>query len=368
MEKLLKRTSLQDGFRILKFFRGSMLDECLMAVGWAIRLAPDMVRVYDSDDEQRVIVVIEPMANSISMPFDHLRPFLATRIMRHDMPPVLTELSEDEASLRSEFGDVRFFVRVTLKLCHDLLWTGFVQSDKPLSHLSEPWIRAARLLDLHTQLRFVISGSNCMPYRKIAEFWRPDMVFPLRGGGSKEALILSTKNRLEAFLIAQGVSLDDVHSFCPELIKVSGPTSILQALDLDSSMKTIEALNDLSKKAKLSMPKMQDLHSRAATKLQKAIRQKALSCQKQLKACQFRLADDFFRNSDKTAAAVLPKFTLQSSGVALLDREDANKWIWNSTLMSDELAVIVLGGCGESMYLPFENAGFAGCNHLNEKF
>ena len=148
------------------------------------------------------------------------------------------------------------------------------------------------------------------------------MVFPLRGGGSKEALLLSTKNRLEAFLIAQGVSLDDVRSFCPELIKVSGPTSILQALDLDSSMKTIEALNDLSKKAKLSMPKMQDLHSRAATKLQKAIRQKALSRQKQLKACQFRLADDFFRNSDKTAAAVLPKFTLQSSGVALLDQVD----------------------------------------------
>ena len=353
-QTLSKRMSLSDGFRLLKFFRDSKLDECLLGVGWSVRLSSDMVHVYDSEEEQRVTVVIEPVACALSMPFHQFQPFLATRLMKHDMPPVLTQLSEQEASLTNSSGDAPFFVRVTLKLCHDFLWTGFVQGSKPLSSLAEPWIKAAQLVCFQTEVRFVIAGRSQNPERLIADFWvdskdviRIHLVFPFRGGGTKEELVLMTKNRLGAFLIAQGVSLDDVHGFCPDLIKVSGPTPVLQALDLDNGTKTAAALNELAKASKLSMPKLHDLHARAASRLQKAIRQKALNRQRNLKACQFRLADGFFRNADLTATVVLPKFSLQSSGISLMDRDEAHQWIWNSSLMADELAVIVLGGCGD---------------------
>ena len=353
-QSLAKRMSLSDGFRLIKFFRESKLDECLLAVGWSIRLSSDMVHVYDSEDEQRVTVVIEPVACSMSMPFSHFQPFLATRLMKHDMPPVLSHISDEEAVLRNATGDAPYYIHVTLKLCHDLLWTGFVHSDRPLSFLSEPWIKAAQLVCFQTQLRFVIAGRSQHPGKLISEFWnsskdtiRVHMVFPLQGGGTKEELVQMTKNRLGAFLIAQGVSLDDVHGFCPDLLKVSGPTPILQALDLDNGTKTAAALNELAKASKLSIPKLHDLHARAASKLQKAIRQKTLNRQRQLRACQFRLAEGFFRNADKTATTLLPKFSLQSSGISLMDREEAHHWIWNSTLMADELAIVVLGGCGD---------------------
>ena len=173
------------------------------------------------------------------------------------------------------------FVHATVKLCNDIIWEGYVLCDTRLGDFSEPWIKAAESVRFFTELRFVVAGRRRHSDCTLAELWdkakstiKSYLVFPLRGGGFKEDLVLVTKNRLGAFLISQGVALEDIHAFCPDLIKAVGPTRVCQALDLNDALKTMAMLNDLAGGVKMKMPPNHDAHVRAATKLQQAVRKK----------------------------------------------------------------------------------------------
>ena len=350
---LIKQVSLTNGLRILEFFRASKIDECLLGIGWTIDMTLDMTKANSPGTDHHMVIMIRPVFGALIMDFPTMQTFLATRIFRHSCPPALVTLCDEEKALWNSELNVPHFVHATIKLCNDIIWEGFIKSDTKLYQFSEPWLQAAEVIRFFTAIRFVIRGRNRTSECTLAEFWdaakstiKVHLVFPLQGGGSKEELVLVTKNRLGAFLISQGASLDDIHSFCPDFIKSVGPTKILQALDLSDGIQTMAMLNDLAGQSKMKLPSTHDLYARAATKLQQAIRRKALGTQKQLRAHQFRLAEGFFTNADKSPAHLMPKFTLQGSGICLMDRDEAKQWTGNTNLVSDELAILILGGCG----------------------
>ncbi len=351
---LTKQVSLTNGLRIMEFFRASKIDECLLGIGWTIDMTLDPSKTLSSVHDPAMIVMIRPCFGTVLMDFAMMQTFLATRLFRHSCPHGLTVLGDAERELWNAELNAPHFVHITIKLCNDVIWEGYIRSDMPLQNFAEQWLHAAEVVRFFTTIRFVIHGRNRAPECRLAEFWdaskktiKVHLVFPLHGGGSKDDLVLVTKNRLGAFLISQGTSLDDIHAFCPDFIKTVGSTKILQALDLNDGIKTIAMLNDLARSVKMQLPQTQDLYARAATKLQQAIRKKALGKQKQLRAHQFRLAEGFFINADKSKAVIMTKFSLQGSGVCLMDRDDAKQWIGRTNIVNDELAIVVLGGCGE---------------------
>eukprot|EP00434_Breviolum_minutum_P003698 symbB.v1.2.003254.t1/scaffold157.1/size293134/1 len=355
MRLLFKTVPIATGVRILEFFRASKIDECLAAIGWTIDLSLDRSRALQFSPNPGVVIMIRPKFGALIMDFPSMQTFLATRLFRHSCPPALTALCDEEKALWNNELRAPHFVHATVKLCNDIIWEGYVLCDTRLGDFSEPWIQAAETVRFFTELRFVVAGRRRYSDCTLAELWDESkstikiyLIFPLRGGGSKEDLVLVTKNRLGAFLISQGVTLEDIHAFCPDLIKAVGPTRVCQALDLNDALMTMAMLNDLAGGVKMKMPPNHDAHVRAATKLQQAVRKKALTKQKQLRAHQFRLAEGFFRNEDQSPANILSKFSLQNSGICLMDLDEGAKWLGKSNLVSDELAIVILGCCGDS--------------------
>ena len=169
-KSLFKLTSLPDGLRILEFFRASKIDECLAAIGWTIDMS------LDRPNEQNIlskpfVIMIRPKFGTLLMDFPAMQTILATRLFHHSCPPALTALCDNQKALWNEDLNGPHFVHATVKLCNDVIWEGYIQSDTKLRYFSHAWLDAAEVVCFFKQLRFVVNGCNCKPDCLFAELW-----------------------------------------------------------------------------------------------------------------------------------------------------------------------------------------------------
>ena len=352
---LIRVTNMAEAKAIVNLFKVSLLDDVLAAVGWEIHLR--FCKEVEHDNVSKsVSVVISPVMGRFSVPLEHMQLILATRLARMTAIPPLEEISEIDQSMMSEdsrYVDVPFYVEVKIKLSYDLVWRGFVRSDMTIGYYATKWMDAAYALCCDRELRAICRGRQ-RDYRvTMAEMYKDSpgllrihYVLDFHGGGTKEQLAHWATGRLASMLLEQGGKLDEVSSFATSMIKTTGATRVLQILDSAKGQEAYNGIKKLAEGASLSVPALMDIEQKAASKIQSWSRQRNQQFHKNLQAHQFVLQKDYFFNSDGTEAHILDRLSCQDCGVVLMDPQAARPWFTDKKLVPDELAVVVLGTCG----------------------
>ena len=353
---LIRITNLEEGTAILNLFQASLLDEVLSAVGWDVHIKV-LKEVVNMNIAKSVMVAIVPITGRFSVSLEHMQLLLATRLARMTAVPPLEAISDDERSMMSEntrFSDVPFYVEIKVKLSYDLIWKGFVRSDTQVAYFTTKWLDAAYALCCDRELRVVVHGRNRDHGITVAELYRESpgvvriqMLLDFHGGGTKEQLAHMATGRLAAVLLSQGGKLEEVSTFANSMIKTAGATRVLEVLDGAKGHEAFNGIKKLAEGVSLAFPQMMDVQQKAASKIQQWTRQRSQQYHKNLQAHQFALMKDYFFNADGTNAQILDRLSCSDCGVVLMNPADAKPWFADKKLVPDELAVVVLGTCGD---------------------
>ena len=353
---LIRITNLDEGTAILNLFQESLLDEVLSAIGWDIHLK-FLKKVVGTHLAKSVMVAIVPIVGRFTVSLEHMQLVLATRLARMTAIPPLDTIDDEDRAMMSEdphFSDVPFYIEIKVKLSYDLIWKGFVRSDTQVAYFTTKWMDAAYALCCERELRAVVNGRNrdhsvtmAELYKEVPGVVKIQLLLDFHGGGTKEQLAHMATGRLAAVLLAQGGKLEDVSSFATSMIKTAGAARVLEVLDGAKGHEAFNGIKKLAEGVSLAVPQMMDVQQKAASKIQQWTRQRSQQYHKNLQAHQFALMKDYFYNSDGTDAHILDRLSCSDCGVVLMNPVDAKPWFADKKLVPDELAVVVLGTCGD---------------------
>lgn len=163
------------------------------------------------------------------------------------------------------------------------------------------------------------------------------------GGGAKDDAWKGVKNQLAKLLIQKGwslVGLDEITSEWVDKIGLSQLQNIFKTqLSLDRKWHT---LIDYAKMRNLKVQPDDPVKMRAARTIQQALRKNKTF---DLVASRFTLAEGFFLKDDDSAVPLIDHVDLKTSGVCLLDWEQAIPWLTKTLpIVQDELAILTLAG------------------------
>ena len=160
------------------------------------------------------------------------------------------------------------------------------------------------------------------PGRLIAITVMPEV----RGGtGSKDANFALAKSRVASLLLDQGVPLADTTVAVEQLVPALGATACLNALGSSDVQERWHALQSSAVRAGLTLPATVGATTRAAQRIQKAIRRRKLPQPAAVAACDFQLQPEDWCGMDEQAVPVLDAITPDCTGVILLDRNQADE-------------------------------------------
>eukprot|EP00438_Fugacium_kawagutii_P007358 Skav218571 [mRNA] locus=scaffold2610:193804:197598:- [translate_table: standard] len=163
----------------------------------------------------------------------------------------------------------------------------------------------------------------------------------LWGGGGKVDVWKEAKHLLGQEMLQHGWSVAGLDDETTHWLRMIGQNKLFGVLRQQlTSEKRWTMLTELAKWHGLRCTPDDDTRTRAAQKIQKAMRKNLGT---KLTAGQFTLCDGYFVDASGEPLQVLPHIALDASGVCLLDIESAMGWLTQKLpIISDELAVIAL--------------------------
>ena len=182
-----------------------------------------------------------------------------------------------------------------------------------------------------------------------ADSHKPDVVTchlieSLSGGartpGSKQEFEHTVEAGVANLLLEHGLSLPQVTSAAPKLLKECGLTRLHHLLHKETVSERYSKFEQICKDLGIHLPQGPKLAT-TEHKFRKLHQNRPLSPSD---FAQYCITDGFFCNEDGSPAKVLTQFSSQATGICMLTAEQARGWIDHTQdLTPDELAIFVLG-------------------------
>ena len=325
--------------RFLRDLNLTGIEKILQALGWhAVMHLEDC-----SCDPVVVKLMIIPRAGIRHLGFDLVKSFLAHAIATKAMP--CPRVSTDG-------------IRVRVKMCDSWIVDGIYHTKMLVADFIKSWSTITTIFGEPSQMRAVCQNRSANPDWQIGDYALDDdhgqknvkmfLVLQLRGGGSADTASQATikqKNELAKHLLEIGCSLEDVSTFVDKAISVAGMPAIANCMKNRDTLTRTSNLEKLAKTLKLTLPPSKSIETAIRKQTQKKITTMAIK-QEPVSAAQFQIQSGFFFNQDGSEARQCDNIKHGSSGIALVDPQDAAPWIRQSTAITqDELALLVLGSC-----------------------
>ena len=167
-------------------------------------------------------------------------------------------------------------------------------------------------------------------------------IFPeTRGGGAKDEQYTTCQTRLAKEFLEHGASLNDSSAVVDRLLPQAGLARIQRALALTNAENRWQQILQLCRQFEVTVPPTGARMQQAQQRVKAKAKSRAQAQQLNVKALAFRLQEGYFFNADNSPACLLQQLLPGSSGVILLDPEDAVPHLQMRVM--DELAVLILG-------------------------
>ena len=176
----------------------------------------------------------------------------------------------------------------------------------------------------------------------------------LRGGGfekdpaSVHELNVQQKNGLAKFLLSQGADLKESLHFIDSIVRNAGASAVSSVLGQKQIQRKWEGLSQLALALHVPMPQIAERLQKAKKKAQQKFQSVSRSLPANLPIESIVIQNDFFRNQDDTSCQQIQKISPNVSGVIVMRFAEARQWIESyATLSQDELAILIIGVCGQ---------------------
>lgn len=255
-------------------------------------------------------------------------------------------------------------VDTKIKLWHVVVFKGCLPRMYPVQELLDIWDQACTIVGDHFLMRLVAHSGLVNPDLALKHYSRcgPEdrtiavLTFTgaLRGGGfekdpaSVHELNVQQKNGLAKFLLSQGADLKESLHFIDSIVRNAGASAVSSVLGQKQIQRKWEGLSQLALALHVPMPQIAERLQKAKKKAQQKFQSVSRSLPANLPIESIVIQNDFFRNQDDTSCQQIQKISPNVSGVIVMRFAEARQWIESyATLSQDELAILIIGVCGQ---------------------
>ena len=323
----------------------SGLERCFAFCGWLV--VCHFSSVFDPIEAQ-VLFIRKPSAPAVSI--DFLRALLHSALVVLGLPKPVDD-SHDA-------------IKTKLKLWGATIYHAKLPRSMPIQDFLDVWDQAGTITGYEKIMRLVShTGSTANPDFSLRHYSRcgPNdetiatfsFVGAMHGGGPSgrpasnyHDHLVQQKNALAAFMIGQGIDIQECVQCVDVLVREAGPDSISMILAQRQHGKKWEGIMKLAKTLNVVLPAVSNKIEAAKKKVQQKFQEQARNLERNLPVEMLKLQEGFLLNADETACLQIQKIQPNCSGVVLSRSEDAQPWLGTGQPISqDELSLIVVGQC-----------------------
>eukprot|EP00438_Fugacium_kawagutii_P034629 Skav223585 [mRNA] locus=scaffold689:188752:193908:+ [translate_table: standard] len=319
-----------------KYIKASGMELILYQSGWLVVL---QFVEFGDPPQGRLLIIPRPDRSGVSRAF--ARSLIQMCLISMDFPTSVPQ-SEDTC-------------KVKVKLWSTIVYEGNVPRNIMCSDFFDAYERSSRVLGYMSQMRIILRGKQIMQEFPLRHYihQNPEAVNTLHyvlqlrgGGGSQPADIWSAKHAVATTMVTAGADLKLIDAFVDQLTLIAGPTSMVECCKPASVTAKINNLRRLASKLKVPMPEISQQAFKLQNKIKDKIRADPTRYPTQELPKHLQIQEGFLLNADGTQCPQLNMVQPNSTGVVLLNWEDAMPWLLPPQKLSvDELGIIVLGQC-----------------------
>ena len=278
-------------------------------------------------------------------------------------------------------------VPVEIQVSSLTLWHGRLPSCMLFADVERTWTQACKAMGCRPDARVFsgphpvappvalqdvsTSGAGMFRRRKSTGVLLVTVMPCVSGGGAKDSKTQLLRSRLAQICLDQGLSLPELNRLVTLLTQKVATSALQHAADASPASEQWSQLQRLMQEHAIPEPDRTDVAARSAHKISSLVKRRHLF-QDNLRAADFNLAGGFFANADGTPATILRRLLPNTSGVILLDHDDAQITIRDFHQGStDEVGVVCLGhtcpdpgSCTRKLSFPAHAAAADGPGHV----
>ena len=323
----------------------SGLERCFAFCGWLV--VCHFSCVFDPIEAQ-VLFIRKPSTPAVSI--DFLRALLHSALVVLGLPKPVDD-SHDA-------------IKTKLKLWGATIYHAKLPRSMPIQDILDVWDQAGTITGYEKIMRLVShTGSTANPDFSLRHYSRcgPNdetiatfsFMGAMHGGGPSgrpasnyHDHLVQQKNALAAFMIGQGIDIQECVQCVDVLVREAGPDSISMILAQRQHGKKWEGIMKLAKTLNVVLPAASNKIEAAKKKVQQKFQEQARNLERNLPVEMLKLQEGFLLNADETACLQIQKVQPNCSGVVLSRFEDAQPWlVTGQPISQDELSLIVVGQC-----------------------
>eukprot|EP00438_Fugacium_kawagutii_P019921 Skav203125 [mRNA] locus=scaffold3040:40540:45672:+ [translate_table: standard] len=330
-----------------KYIKGSGMELILYQSGWLVVL---QFVEFGDPPQGRLLILPRPDRSGVSRAF--ARSLIQMCLVSMDFPKSV-KASQDTCKVR-------------VKLWSSIVYEGNVSRNTMSADFFDAYSRSSQLMGYMIPMRIVLRGKQVIQEYPLRHYIHkdPDAVNTLHyvlqlkgGGGFQPADAWSAKHAVATTMVTAGAPLKEIDAFADQLMMVAGPTSMLDCCKPASVTAKINNLRRLATKLQVKMPELSQQATKIQNKMRDKIRSDAAKFPVQELPKHVHIQDGFFLNEDGTHCNQISGVQPNTSGVVVMTWEEAHPWLQPlQKLSSDELGIVVLGGC--------QCQDQSKCNHL----
>ena len=256
------------------------------------------------------------------------------------------------------------------------VWTGSLPEHVTFQHILQDWQQVRSSLGLFTSARVGSGPNRPDPQATLLEAMNDTQapgfvsrngcllvtIFPeTRGGGAKDERYTTCQTQLARELLEHGASLSDSSTIVDRLLPQAGLARVQRALAIVHADNRWQQILQLCRQFEVTIPPLGARLEKAQQRVRAKAKARAQHHQQNVKASSFRLQEGYFFNADGSPTCILQQMLPGSSGIILLDPEEAGQHLQMRAM--DELGILVLGhtcpcvaSCSGPLTLPAVNA------------
>eukprot|EP00438_Fugacium_kawagutii_P031367 Skav216013 [mRNA] locus=scaffold833:322754:339518:+ [translate_table: standard] len=319
-----------------KYIKASGMELILYQSGWLVVL---QFIEFGDPPQGRLLVLPRPDRSGVSRSF--ARSLIQMCMVSMDFP------KSREASSET--------CKVKVKLWGAIIYDGNVPRNTMCDDFFEAYNRSSRMLGYLIPMRIILRGKMIIQEFPLRHYIHanPDAVNTLHyvlqlkgGGGFQPADIGTAKQAVATALVTAGAPLKEIDMFTEQLMLVAGPTSMVDCCKPASITAKINNIRRLSNKLQVKMPEISQQASKIQNKMKDKMKQDLQRFSTQELPRHIHIEEGFLLNDDGTPCQQLSSVQPNASGVVVMSWEEAQPWLQPlQKLSTDELGIIVLGGC-----------------------
>eukprot|EP00438_Fugacium_kawagutii_P035322 Skav206912 [mRNA] locus=scaffold808:371929:376347:+ [translate_table: standard] len=331
--------------------KGPQVERTTCAQFWQHVLAPDVLqslalRIQVEEHDEEVRICFSHIGTMAAYPTPALRVLLMTNAFRYMFEPMRVVQGQQPCKL------------VRIRWMSRTLWRGYLADDcslqvsitcQTLSCMyyrpsTPPALRDFRIVSIGKMLSPDFVVGEC-PFNPGKEECVWNFIPACHGGGpptAKQGQMIQIKNSLAGSLLQEGFELEWVSKTLDEVVKKVGPRELLPITSMPQGISRMKEIIAIIKQTGITIPEQ---HAKLTSKASLQHKQKKRTMPPSPK--NYVIQDGSLLFQDDSVAVQLKEFAVHHRGFYLAGHDEAVQWIRaNTTVASDELALIVFGSPG----------------------